>query len=392
MGQPLDKIKVVDFTHLLPGELTCAILCDLGASLTRVEKLKPGLGQFLPPIVKGESLYFWSVHRDERRIGLDLKKEKSLEIVNQLLDEADILVENFRPGVMGRLGLGFGKLHKTHPRLIYCSISAYGHTTSFNQRPGHDLNLQAESGVMHICRTPEGKPLMPGTLLSDYMTALLASVSILAAIIERDRTGKGRHLDLSMFDSILYTQALAATASLYLGEEPHEADPSYRNRLANYNVFRCKDGRFVAAAPLEPLFWTTFCQRIGREDLLQVFAFGPNDKLRTTLESEFERKTLHEWLEIFENSDCCLSPVNNVKEALDFLPAKQRNLMQDLLHPVLGKVPQLRAPLPFDKRHGGEIHANHDLAAASVTVLSSLGYSQEAIAALVAEKIVFAKS
>jgi crotonobetainyl-CoA:carnitine CoA-transferase CaiB-like acyl-CoA transferase len=382
MGRPLDNIKVIDFTHLLPGELTSAILCDMGANLTRVEKLKPGLAQHLPPIVKGESLYFWSVHRDEKRIALDLKSEKGIEVVSKLVKDADVVVENFRPGVMSRLGLGFGKLHKLNPRLVYCSISAYGQTTSFSQRPGHDVNLQAESGVMHVSRTPDGTPLMPGTLLSDYMTALLASVSILGAILEREKSGKGKHLDLSMFDSIIWTQALAATASLYMNEEPREADPNYRHDLANYNVFRCKDGRFVAAAPLEPQFWSTFCQRLGRNDLLNVLPFGPNKDMHNSIAKEFESKTLAEWMEIFRDSDCCVSPVNTVAEAMEFLPAKERNLVQYLVHPKLGKVPQIRTPLPFEKRQDSELQAKHDVAASSVEVLKELGYKDSEIAEL----------
>ncbi len=388
MSQPLENIKVIDFTHLLPGELTSAVLCDLGANLVRVEKLKPGLAQHLPPIVKGESLYFWSVHRDEKRIAIDLKNEKGIEIVRRLVEEADVIVENFRPGVMGRLGLGYGKLHKLNPALIYCSISAYGQNTSFNLRPGHDVNLQAEAGVMHVCRNTDGKPLMPGTLLSDYMTALLSAVSIVSALVERQRTGKGRHLDMSMFDSILWTQALAATASLYLAEEPREADPCYRHDLANYNVFRCKDGRYLAAAPLETPFWETFCKLIGRTDLLNVFPFGANKEMRKSIEKEFLKKTLAEWLEIFKDADCCVSPVNTVREALDFLPCKERHLVQNLIHPTLGKVPQLRTPLPFDKEHLGEINANHDLAKSSSDLLKELGYKNSEISELIHEKII----
>ena len=388
MSQPLQNIKVIDFTHLLPGELTSSVLCDLGANLTRVEKLKPGLAQHLPPIVKGESLYFWSVHRDEKRIALDLKNETGIEIVHKLVQDADVIVENFRPGVMGRLGLGYGKLHKINPRLIYCSISAYGQSNGFSQRPGHDVNLQAESGVMHVSRNTDGKPLMPGTLLSDYMTALLSAVSILGAVIERERSGKGRHLDMSMFDSILWTQSLAATANLYMSEEPREADPCYRQDLANYNVFKCKDGRYIAAAPLEPQFWETFCKLLGRNDLLNVFPFGANKDLRESLDKEFAKKTMPEWMEIFANSNCCVSPVNNISEAMEFLPTKERELVQHLVHPKLGKVPQLRTPLPFDKHHNGEKNANHDIVESSVAVLKELGYDRAEIDELVQRGII----
>lgn len=391
MAPPLENVKVVDFTHLLPGELTSSVLTDLGAHVTRVEKLKPGLAQFLPPIVKGESLYFWSVHRDEKRIAVDLKSKRALEIVHRLIKDADVLVENFRPGVMGRLGLGYGNLHKLNPRLIYCSISSYGQNSSFSQRPGHDINLQAETGVMHVTRSPEGVPLMPGTLLSDFMSAMLGSISILAAMHERERTGKGRHLDISMFDSVLWTQCLTATSSLYTGTEPREADPVYRQELANYNVFKCKDGRYIAAAPLEPQFWEIFCKALGREDLLNVFAFGPNIKLRDTLAAEFSKKTMAEWIEQFREAECCISPVNTIREALEFIPAKERALIQNLIHPVLGEVPQLRTPLPFDRKHGAEIDAQTDIVASTRGMLEELGYSDDEIESLIAEKIIPAK-
>lgn len=392
MAPPLENIKIVDFTHLLPGELTSAILCDMGASLTRVEKLHPGLSSMLSPLIKGESLYFWSVHRDEKRIALDLKQEKALEIVYKLVADADVIVENFRPGVMSRLGLGYGKLHKLNPRLIYCSISSYGQNTSFSQRPGHDVNLQAESGIMHVCRTPEGVPLMPGTLLSDFMSGLIASISVLGALVQRGKAGKGRHLDISMFDSILWTQALAATANLYLSGEPRETDPCYRQDLSNYNVFKCKDGRYLAAAPLEPQFWEIFCTRLGRTDLLNVIPFGANKELRESLEKDFAQKTLAEWMIIFEDSNCCVSPVNTLAEALEFLPAKERNLVQNLIHPKLGKVPQVRTPLPFDKTHSGELTATNDLTAASVAVLKDLGYSRDEIEQLIQAKVIPAGS
>lgn len=388
MTLPLDKIQIIDFSHLLPGELTSAVLADMGAQLTRVEKLTPGLAQFLPPIVKGESLYFWSVHRDEKRIALDLKNEAAIEVVHKLVAQADVVVENFRPGVMSRLGLGYGKLHKINPKLIYCSISSYGQNSSFSQRPGHDVNLQAEAGVMHISRGPDGVPTMPGTLLSDFMSAMLAAISILGALLERDRTQKGRHLDISMFDSVLWTQTLAATANLYTQKEPQEADPSYRHELANYNVFKCADGRYLAAAPLEPQFWERFCIKLGREDLLKVFPFGANVALRDKIGAEFAKRTLAEWMEVFKDSECCVSPVNSVGEALEFLPIKERALIQNLIHPVLGSIPQLRTPLPFDKKHGSDIPANTDLAGSSVALLKELGYSQEEIRSFEERKII----
>lgn len=373
MTPPLSGIKVLDFTHLLPGELTVSILSDLGCEITRIERLQPGLAQTLPPIVKGESLYFWSVRREEKRLGLDLKKEQAKEIIYKLAENADILVENFRPGVMGRLGLGYGKLHNLNRKLIYCSISGYGQNSSWSQRPGHDINLQAEAGILHINRQLDNRPSMPGTLLSDFMSASMAAISIATSLFERERTGKGRHLDISMFDSAFWTQCLASTFSAYFEQEPRETSPSYREGLSNYNVFRCLDGRYLAVAPLEPQFWQTFCERIDRPDLITIPAFGTNKELKKTLESEIAKKTLAEWLEAFRNHDCCVSPVNTLKEAMCFLPTEERQLLQDLIHPVLGKIKQIRTPLPFERK-SDQIVVAADLAESTKSILKQLEY------------------
>jgi crotonobetainyl-CoA:carnitine CoA-transferase CaiB-like acyl-CoA transferase len=156
-------------------------------------------------------------------------------------------------------------------------------------------------------------------------------------------------------------------------------------------VFKCKDGRYIAAAPLEPQFWEIFCKALGREDLLNVFAFGPNIKLRDTLAAEFSKKTMAEWIEQFREAECCISPVNTIREALEFIPAKERALVQNLIHPVLGEVPQLRTPLPFDRKHGAEIDAQTDIVASTRGVLEELGYSDDEIESLIAEKIIPAK-
>ncbi|MBY0358694.1 MAG: CoA transferase [Candidatus Obscuribacterales bacterium] len=376
MSAPLTGIKVLDFTHLLPGELTASILCDLGCEIIRIERLTPGLAQQLPPIVKGESLYFWSVRRNEKRLGLDLKREEAKEIVYKLAQNSDIILENFRPGVMSRLGLGYGKIHSLNSRLIYCSISGYGQNTSWSQRPGHDINLQAEAGILHTSRQMNDRPSMPGSLISDFISAAMAAISIATALFEREKTNKGRHLDISMFDSTLWTQCVASAFTAYCGQEPRETEPAYREGLSNYNLFRCQDGRYLAIAPLEPQFWQVFCQRIERPDLTKTKAYGTNDELRTTLETVISKKTLSQWLEIFADADCCVSPVNTIAEAMNFLPARERQLLQDLVHPVLGTIKQIRTPLPFAKKHE-RIVATFDLRESTAAVLQELGYNQE---------------
>lgn len=388
MTLPLKDIKVLDFSHLLPGELTSALLRDLGADVVRVERVQPGLVKFLPPVVKGESLYFWCVHRDEKRLAVNLKSPKGVEIVHKMAAESDVLVENFRPGVMSRLGLGYGKLHAVNPKLVYLSISSYGQESAWSQRPGHDLNLQAETGTLWLSRGVDGRPQIPGTLLTDFTTALFAALSVVSGILQRNQTGKGKHLDVSMFDSTIYMQSLASVAQAYFNKMPQEADPSHRLDVANYNVFKCADGRYIAAAPLEPQFWESFCAKLGRADWAKLLPFGACPDIREELDKIFATRTMAEWITAFEDAECCVSPVNTMEEAIKFLPVHERNLFHTLVHPVLGDVPQLRAPLPFEQRYGEKTAANADIARSSAEMLASMGYTKSDIDALAAEKVI----
>lgn len=388
MTLPLQDIKVLDFTHLLPGELTSALLRDLGAEVIRVERLQPGLVKFLPPIVKGESLYYWCLHRDEKRLALDLKNEAGREVVYKLIKDTDVLLENFRPGVMGRLGLGFGKVHAANPRLVYLSISSYGQDSAWNQRPGHDLNLQAETGTLWLNRPKDNNPFVPGNLLTDFTTALFSALSVVSGILQRNHTGKGKHLDVSMFDSTIYMQSLVSAAQAYFSRPPVESDPSHRSEIANYNIYKCGDGRFLAAAPLEPQFWEVFCQKLGHPEWKAMLPFGAQPELRKQLDEIFAQKTLEQWMEVFAEGDCCVSPVNTIEEAMNLLPVQERKMFHTLIHPVLGEVTQMRAPLPFHRKHGESTAVSPDIAESSAMVLDDLGYSKKEIEALAASKVI----
>jgi crotonobetainyl-CoA:carnitine CoA-transferase CaiB-like acyl-CoA transferase len=385
---PLTNVAVLDFSHLLPGELCSTILCDLGCDVTRVESLKPGLAQRLPPIIKGESLYYWSIHREKSRIALDLKQPAAVEIILRLTGQCDVVIENFRPGVMERLGIGYSALHEYNPRLIYCSISGYGQTSAWSQRPGHDLNFVAESGVLSQTASPDGEPKVTGLLVSDYMSATYAALSVVAALYEREQTGKGRHLDISMFESSLSTVNLPATAWLYMGKPMRESDPAYRDGLANYNVYRCKDEKYLAVASLEPQFWEEFCRRLERPDLIGKYPLGPNQEMKEALAAIIATKTRSQWSEIFADGDCCVSPVNSILEACQYPPAQERQALCAIEHPTLGTVPQLRTPTPFASRTGDSLKAPPDPARYTRTVLQKLGYSADLIDELAVQAVI----
>lgn len=393
---PLNKVRVLDFTHLLPGELCSTILADLGCLITRIEALKPGLAQNLPPIVKGESLYYWSVHRKKRRLSLDLKNPQALEVVQKLVAGSDIVLENFRPGVMTRLGIGYKQLRRINNRLIFCSISGYGQDSSWSQRPGHDLNFVAEAGILNLNRMPDGPPVIPGVLISDFLAAVYAALAVSSALTARDRTGKGKHVDISMFECALSTMNILSTAMLYTGEHPESGYPMQQAEMPNYNVYECADGRYLAVASLEPQFWQAFCKVIGRPDLTDTFKGGPDPKLKGELAQIIRKKSLAEWLNLFEPSNCCVSPVHTLNEALTFLPARERGVITTLIHPVLGQIPQLTTPVaersggsdrPAEKGKASSAAQLGNRSEESLAILKSLGYSRRKIESLVRDKV-----
>ncbi|MBA3856333.1 MAG: hypothetical protein C0507_05425 [Cyanobacteria bacterium PR.3.49] len=374
---PLSKINVLDFAHLLPGELCSTILSDMGMQVTRVEPLTPGLGKRLPPIVDGESLYYWSLHRNKRRLAIDLKKPEGVKLIHRLIEKIDVVVENFRPEVMDRLGIGYDQLSKINPKLIFLSISGYGQNSTWSQRPGHDLNFVAESGVLNQHKNPDGTPTLPGILVSDYMSALYGALAVSAQLMERDTTGQGKHIDISMFECSLSTLNILTTGLLYTGVDPIKGGFNYPAEMPNYTVYKCKDDRYLAVASLEKPFWDKFCTLIEREDLKSVVVKPDDEQLRKTIESEIEKKTLAEWTAIFDGSDCCVSPVNTLQEALTQLPTKERKLLVKATHPVLGEVPQMTTPVfqHQDKKVIAKDEASHD----ARSILEDFGFADSEI-------------
>ncbi len=343
------KLKVLDFTHLLPGEIVSTLMSDLGAQILRVERLDSTLNERLPPIITNDgmedSLYFWSLHRNKERIKIDLKSTQGIEIVKKLAESADIVIENFRPGVMDRLGLGPDALRQLNQRLVYCSVNGYGSTSKWGNKPGHDLNFVAETGILYEAQDQNGKPIMPSVFVSDYMSGTYAALAITAALYERETSGVGRRIEISMFESALSALAVVGTISLYLNLEPSEIHAKYPDELPNHRVYRCLDGRYLAAAPIEPEFWLKFLTIIERLDLLKKDVIQERDSLSTEIAKVIAGKTLADWMVLFSDSNCCVSPVNTVKEAVSFLPEGSARVLTHMTHSRLGEVPQISNPI-----------------------------------------------
>ena len=344
MNVPLDGLRVLDFTHLLPGQICAGILSDLGAEILHVDAPnKKSLAHHLPPIVEGESLYFWVLHKRKSSLVVDLKAEKGKDVVRRLAGDADIILENFRPGVMSRLKLGYEDVKVINERVIYCSISGYGQDSPQRHKAAHDLNLVAESGLLNLNRRKGERPVLPSIPISDYMSGMLAVISILSALYQRSQSLKGQYLDISMLDSALSSLNILTSMSIYTEKEPEEGGFAYPRELPTYNVYECKDGRYLAVASLEPDFYREFLSIIERLDILEK---GLDDRTLTEeLASTIARRTLQQWRDLFAGSNCCVSPVNTISEALAHYPLDARGMLHRLEHPTLGSVPQVTFPV-----------------------------------------------
>ncbi|CAN5656072.1 CoA transferase [soil metagenome] len=382
---PLNGLKVIDFTHLLPGELCSTALSDLGCSVIRIEPMTKTLGQLLPPLVDGHSLYFWSLHRNKQRISIDLKNQDGIKIAKRLIEEADVLIENFRPGVMDRLGLGYAAMSELNPRLIFCSISGYGQSGSWSGKPGHDLNLIAESGVLGMNAREGEKPILPSVLVSDYTAAMYAAISISSQLYERERTNQGKHIDISMFESALSTMGIMGTALLYEELHPNVTHYTYPRELPNYSVYECSDKRYLAVAALEPPFWKTFCEKAGIPELAKKLVTSHDEEAYQTIAAAIKSKTLAQWTAIFDDTNCCVSPVSTIAEALQHPPVKERAVVHHMAHPLLGDVPQVTTPL---SESIDASTAYDDRAEQSSVVLKQLNFSDEQIEGLKRDRVI----
>ncbi len=309
--QTLRGLKVLDLSRLLPGPYATLVLADLGAQVDKVESPDGGDPmRVLPPLHQGEGAFFHSLNRNKRSLTLDLKSADGAEAVRTLAGNYDVLVESFRPGVKGRLGLDAATLRGRHPRLIYCSISGYGQTGPDRLKAGHDLNYAARAGLLGF-----GAPAMPGGQVADVGGSLFGLVGILAALYQRERTGEGQTLDISMTESATAFAHMHLAARALPGSAPEFADILHGG-FAGYNLYATADGRTLAVASLEPKVFQPLCEKLGRAELFeQGYDPGPAGKgVRDQLVALFASKPLAAWLELFADSDLCIEPVLRPEE------------------------------------------------------------------------------
>jgi alpha-methylacyl-CoA racemase len=315
--RPLEGIRVLDFTTLLPGPLATLLLAEAGAEVIKIER--PGRGDEMrsyTPKFGADSVNFALLNRGKRSIAIDLKEKGAVEKLMPLLKSADVIVEQFRPGVMDRLGLGYDALNKINPRIIYCAITGYGQSGPRAGVAAHDLNYIAETGLLALSAGVDGAPILPPALIADIGGGTYpAVINILLALRERDRTGKGCKLDIAMADNLFAFMYWALGNGLVAGQWPKPGGELVTGGSPRFNVYRTRDGKFVAAAPLEQKFWENFCALIG---LAPEYQDDRRDAAATkcAVAEKIAAKTAGEWAQLFAGKDVCCCVVASLEEAL----------------------------------------------------------------------------
>jgi crotonobetainyl-CoA:carnitine CoA-transferase CaiB-like acyl-CoA transferase len=326
---PLSRLVVLDFSTLLPGPLASLLMADAGAEVIKVER--PGIGDEMRSYSGNptfDSACFSLLNRGKRSIALDLKEPAALERLRPLLARADVIIEQFRPGVMERLGLSYASVTALNPRVIYCSITGYGQTGPSRNQAGHDLTYLAETGLLSLSCGTVSTPVIPPALVADIAGgAYPALVNILLALIERDRTGTGRHIDISMTDNLFPFLYWALAQGLGTGNWPQNGAERITGGSPRYRLYATLDGKFLAAAPLEDRFWHNFCDLIGLEGEMRRPDANPVE-VSTRVEKIIRSKTASEWMEKLGTSDTCCAIVATVEEALQHPHFRARGLWE----------------------------------------------------------------
>jgi crotonobetainyl-CoA:carnitine CoA-transferase CaiB-like acyl-CoA transferase len=381
---PLQNVTVLDLTRLLPGPLCTMHLADLGADVIKIED--SGAGDYAEPAMRA------AINRNKRGLRLDLKSEAGRDVFLRLAARADVIVEGFRPGIMERLGAGFEAVRAVNPRIVYCSITGYGQTGPFRDRAGHDVNYCGYAGVAEQNGTGDGSLALPNLPPADLMGgALNAAMGILAALLSVRAGGMGRHVDISMTDGILAHAVMPLIALNDHGATRPAGQDTLSGGLPCYGLYRTKDGRYLAVGALEPKFWRAFCDMLGREDLKawhRGVAEAETARVRAEVAAAVAASSWEEWHGLLAGTDCCVSPVLTLEEALESDLVGAREMAIETDHPVYGALRLLACPVKmtgfaFEIREPAPTPGQH-----SDAILKEAGFTAEERAALAANGVI----
>jgi alpha-methylacyl-CoA racemase len=391
MSLPLDGVRVLDLSRLLPGGFDSLLLADFGAEVLKVEDT--GMGDYVrwaPPYYGSEeqtplgtrSAIYLGLNRNKRSIRLDLKQEGARQALLKLTESADVLVESFRPGVLDRLGVGYDVLRQANPALVYCPITGYGQDGPNRDRAGHDMNYLGLNGVLGLTGEAGGPPIQSGAQIADLGGGgLMAAVGILAALQEARRSGQGQVVDISMTDGSLAWLVMEAARYYGSGEVPKRGDIMLSGGIICYRPYEAKDG-WVTCGALEPKFWAAFCRGVDREDLIEHQFEKPGSDAHKQVIEIFKTRTRDEWKAFNDEHDAMIEPVLDLDEALESGLVREREMTVTYEQPEIGEVTQLGFPIKLSGTPASVHRPAPALGEHTAEVLGEAAYSGEEIQAL----------
>lgn len=391
MGLPLEGLQVLDLSRLLPGPFATQILADFGADVIKIEDTRSGDGfRAAEPRIEGMSTRHVTLNRNKRCLALNLKAPAGREIFLRLARDAHVLLEQFRPGVMARLGLDYEAVRAVNPQIVYCSLSGFGQSAPYRDLAAHDPNYLSLAGVLSLIGDRDGPPALSGLQIADITAALLTALGILIAVRRAEREGVGDYLDMALFDSVIGTAVTAAATYFGTGRAPRRGEERHSGKYPMADIYETAEGGYITLAAIEEHFWMNLCRALGHEEWIEhQYAEGEKaEEIRAEMRAIFRTRTRDEWFDLLKDKDVCVGPVLSLDEALTSEQVKSRGMVIPHDHPIVGRTSLLATPIKLRDGAARIRFPAGRLGEDTDAILAELGYDAEARARLRADGVV----